>query len=138
MHTTPPPHLRRLRRRQFLKAAAAGVGGLAGVSAAASALAGEAPAKAQPSERLQVGCIGVGGRASALVRGFSSLKDVDIARVCDVDTRKLPGAAAEETLAKGEMLFEVLYLEQHTAFFRHSFSPVHIRGNGQYVEHLIE
>src|SRR5215213_1400545 len=64
-----------------------------------------------------------------------ALQDVQVDSVHGLDC---PTAAAEETLAKREMLFEVPHLEQHTAFFRHSFSPVRIRGSGQYVEHPTE
>jgi predicted dehydrogenase len=80
----------RYNRRQFLHCSAAS---LAAASAARSVLAQEAPAKAPPSERLRVGCVGVGGRAAALLHGFASLKDVEIVRICDVDSRRLGGAA---------------------------------------------
>lgn len=69
-------------RRDFLK-----------LSAAAAATLIQSPvAKAQPSERLQVGCIGVGGRAAALLQTFASHPACDVVAICDVDTRKLPAA----------------------------------------------
>ena len=76
-------------RRQFLHRGAAG---LAAAAAAQSVLAQDAPAKAAPSERLRVGCIGVAGRAASLLNGFASLKEVEVARVCDIDRRRLGGA----------------------------------------------
>jgi predicted dehydrogenase len=80
----------RYNRRQFLHESAAA---LAAASAARSLFAQETAAEAPPSERLRVGCIGVGGRAAALLHGFASLKDVEIVRICDVDSRRLGGAA---------------------------------------------
>src|SRR5688500_1934457 len=77
-------------RRQFLHCSGAGVAA-AGLSPAL--LAADAAAKAAPSERLRVGCIGVAGRAAALVHGFASLKDVEIVRLCDIDRGRLNGAA---------------------------------------------
>ena len=78
-----------LNRRQFLQHSAAG---LAAASAAGAAPAADAPAaKAPASERLQVGCVGVGGRAASLVHGFASLPDVDVVRVCDIDANRLAG-----------------------------------------------
>ena len=37
-----------------------------------------------------------------------------------------PSAAAQETLLERKIFFEIFHLEQHTAFFRHFISPVHI------------
>src|SRR5687767_2810111 len=80
-------------RRQFLQQSAAGLGaGLAAAAAGRAVLADDAPAKAPASERLQVGCIGVGGRAAALVHGFASLREVDVVRLCDIDSGRLAGA----------------------------------------------
>jgi predicted dehydrogenase len=70
-------------RREFLKASA--------ITSAAMALG--PVAKAAASERLQVGCVGVGGRAASLLRGFAEHKECDVAMICDVDTRKLPAAS---------------------------------------------
>src|SRR5262245_48395892 len=51
-------------------------------------------AKAAPSERLQVGCIGVAGRAGSLVHGFAALKECDVTRLCDIDAKRLSTAVA--------------------------------------------
>lgn len=77
-------------RRQFLQHSAVGA---AAATFASSALAQDAPRKAPASERLRVGCVGVGGRAAALVHGFASLKEVEVVRICDIDRRRLDGAA---------------------------------------------
>ena len=71
-----------MHRRQFMLAASATT------LVTRSALQGKDPA----SERIQVGCVGVGGRAGFLLRAFASQKDVDIVAVADIDSRRLPQA----------------------------------------------
>ena len=71
-----------MHRRQFMIAASATT------LVTRSALQGKDPA----SERIQVGCVGVGGRASFLLRAFASQKDVDIVALADIDSRRLPQA----------------------------------------------
>jgi predicted dehydrogenase len=71
-------------RRQFLSASAALAAPLF-VPASALGRGG----KAAPSERIQVGVIGTGGRGNSLIRGFLREKDVDVVAVCDVDDRHL-------------------------------------------------
>ena len=89
-------------RRHFLQQSAFTLAA-ATASASSAALASDEPAsKAPPSERLQVGLIGVGGRAAGLMHGFASLKEVDIVRICDVDHRKLPGAAGAVSQRTGK------------------------------------
>src|SRR5215208_6205015 len=78
-------------RRQFLHHSATGLAAAAGAPAL---LAADVPAKSAPSERLRIGCIGVAGRAAALVHGFASLKHVEVVRLCDIDRGRLEGAAA--------------------------------------------
>src|SRR5689334_16279119 len=80
-----------INRREFLQHSAIS---LAAVSTSATALAQEAPAKAAPSERIRMGCIGVAGRAAALLYGFASLKEVDVVRIADLDRKHLEGAVA--------------------------------------------
>jgi predicted dehydrogenase len=73
-----------LNRRAFVQSiAAAGVGG--------GLLRAEVE-KAPASERLQVACVGVEGRASFLLNTFANQPDVDLVAIADVDTRKLPKA----------------------------------------------
>ncbi len=86
-----------LRRRGFLGQSVAGVTTLA----ASSWLLGQ-EGRAPASERLRVGCIGVGGRASFLMKAFAAQKDVDLLIVCDVDTNKLPAAVAAVEAINGK------------------------------------
>lgn len=75
-----------LNRRGFLEQSAAGT---ISTLALGTAAFGQAVA---PSERLRVGCIGVGGRAGSLLKMFSAQKDVELRMICDVDTNRLPAA----------------------------------------------
>lgn len=77
-------------RRQFFHHSAVA---LAAASVTPAAFAADAPTKAAASERLRVGCIGVAGRAAALVHGFASLKEVEVARLYDIDRGRLDAAA---------------------------------------------
>ena len=86
-------------RREFMRNSGSG---LVALSASAVALAEAQAPKAVASERLRVGCIGVGGRAAALLRGFASLPECDVVSICDVDTRKLPAALETVTSITGK------------------------------------
>ncbi len=84
-------------RRSFLKKSTVGIGSFASaISLSRSLSAGQVP----PSERIRVGCVGVGGRAANLLSAFSSRNDVVIAAITDVDQRRIPGAVKtiEQTL----------------------------------------
>jgi predicted dehydrogenase len=77
-----------INRRRFLERSiqggfgvAAGVYGLQAASKAASA-----------SDKVVVGVMGVGGRGTFLTQLFASRPDVEIAYICDVDSRKFPHA----------------------------------------------
>lgn len=63
---------------------------------------GEPAAKAPASERVQVGCIGVGGRAAFLMQTFASLKEADVVAICDIDSRRLPAAVKAVTERQGK------------------------------------
>lgn len=76
-----------LHRRGFLGQS---VAGLSAIAASPWLLAQEG--KAPASERVQVGCIGVGGRAGFLLKAFAGQSNVDLVMICDVDTNKLPAA----------------------------------------------
>jgi hypothetical protein len=70
---------RALDRRQFLK----------GAAGAAVALPVIAPASvfgaAAPSNRITIGCIGVGGKGSGNMRSFHGNRESQVVAVCDVD-----------------------------------------------------
>ena len=75
-------------RRRFLKDAAVGVS-----ATTAATLVGQAQAaKSTASERILVGCIGVGGRAGFLLKAFAAHRNTDLVAVADIDSRRLPAA----------------------------------------------
>jgi len=71
-----------LNRRQFLKSAAFAAGALAIPTIVPSSALG-AGRKLSPGNRLTVGCIGVGGRGTMVMKGFLELPDVQVVAVCD-------------------------------------------------------
>ncbi|HZO54147.1 MAG TPA: Gfo/Idh/MocA family oxidoreductase, partial [Bryobacteraceae bacterium] len=85
--------MKALNRRQFLGSSFCG--------AAVLAVAGQT-SKAAASERLQVGCVGVAGRAGQLMQMFAGLKEVEVVALADVDSRKLPGAARSVEKIQGK------------------------------------
>jgi predicted dehydrogenase len=66
-----------LNRRRFLRTSAASVAALSALTAAGAA--------DKPNEKIRLAVLGVHGRGRALVHGFSSFADVDIAIICDPD-----------------------------------------------------
>jgi predicted dehydrogenase len=78
-----------INRRQFLKkATGATIGGLSiPYIIKASALGANGTAAA--SERITMGCIGVGSQGTSNMRGFLEKDDVRVVAVCDVDQRRL-------------------------------------------------
>ena len=75
-------------RRNFMQKSAGLVAG------AVTLAAGNARVKASPNERIQVGFVGAGGRAGALLQMFASERDVDLVAISDIDVRRLHGAAS--------------------------------------------
>ncbi len=85
------PEEKRIDRRQFLKGAAgvgAGIGMFHIVPASALGFGGR-PA---PSNRIVMGCIGLGGQGSGNMGAFLGNADAQIVAVCDVDKNHLAGA----------------------------------------------
>ena len=87
-----------MNRREFLESsgkAALGVGlGVAVADALATpTYAQEKPVP--PSEKILVGCIGMGGMGMGDMNGFMGQNDVEVVAVCDVDSNNLDRAAAE-------------------------------------------
>ncbi|QDT00715.1 Gfo/Idh/MocA family protein [Adhaeretor mobilis] len=87
------PLSRGVSRRSFVKQAALASGATA--LGAPFALADE-QGKVAPSERINLGFIGLGGMGSHHLQWFSQQPDVQIAAVCDVDASRV--AAAKESL----------------------------------------
>ncbi len=75
-----------LNRREFLNDATR----TSAASAAATALyLGAKPAAAKgANDKVTLGFLGVGGRASSLLRGFLQRDDIDVAWLCDPDSRR--------------------------------------------------
>lgn len=51
--------------------------------------------RGSPNEKLVVACIGVRGRAGTLMRGFAEMTGVEIATLCDIDSRLFKQAVAD-------------------------------------------
>jgi len=81
-----------LGRREFLKKAAGATVGVEGfayiVSSSALGKAGNVPS----SERITMGCIGVGRQGGSNMNSFLREKDCQIVAICDVDKNHLQGA----------------------------------------------
>ncbi len=76
----------RLTRRQFLKQTSRLALSLAAAPALVPASALGKSGKVAPSNRIVVGCIGVGRRGQDDLRGFLEQKDAQVVAVCDVKT----------------------------------------------------
>ncbi|MFM7806219.1 MAG: Gfo/Idh/MocA family protein [Verrucomicrobiota bacterium] len=76
-----------LNRRQFLHAAA-----IAGATAAAGCHAPRVSRRVSPSEKLNLGVVGVAGRGGENLAGVSSQ---NIVALCDIDSERLGAAAAK-------------------------------------------
>jgi len=75
-------------RRRFLKATLAAVAAPSIIPASALGADGSTP----PSERVAMGCIGVGGQGSGDMWAFLSDRRVQVVAVCDVDAQRRDGA----------------------------------------------
>jgi predicted dehydrogenase len=75
-------------RRKFIKAAGASLV----ASTTAPFIIRDARA-ASPSETVNVGVVGVGGRGSGLARGFAKIENTRLVAICDVDPQRLAKTA---------------------------------------------
>ncbi|MCK4887242.1 MAG: Gfo/Idh/MocA family oxidoreductase [Planctomycetes bacterium] len=73
----------KLKRRDFLRRSAAAVA-FPYIIGSSSLVRAEAT---NPSDKVTVGCIGVGGMGTGNLRGFLNTKDFQVVAVCDVDKR---------------------------------------------------
>ena len=72
-----------MHRREFLSASTKGIVGLS------AALAAAKPGKAaSPNNKIVIGTIGCGGRGQSLTKGFLKRDDVEIAYLCEVDSKR--------------------------------------------------
>lgn len=79
-------------RRAFLRRAAGAALGAAGLPYIVSSSAMGEAGNVSPSNRITLGCIGLGNQGSALMRSFLGIPDVQIVAVCDVHSTKRQGA----------------------------------------------
>ncbi|MHC4528964.1 MAG: twin-arginine translocation signal domain-containing protein, partial [Planctomycetota bacterium] len=77
----------RITRRQFLGRTAA-LSGLVALPWIVSSSARGSEGNVAPSERITIGCVGLGNQGSGLLRGFLGKPDVQIVAVCDVHATK--------------------------------------------------
>ena len=75
-----------MNRREFLKRTASTA---AAPLAAPQVLTSGAAGRAAASERITVGCIGVGNQGRAVMRNFLAERDAQVVAVCDVKSREL-------------------------------------------------
>ena len=73
-------------RRQFLKQAAVAAVGAAGLPLFIPARALGRDGNTPPSDRITIGCIGVGGMGTGNMNSFLGKRDAKIVAVCDVDS----------------------------------------------------
>jgi len=91
--SAPSPRLRSVcDRRQFLKGAAGTVAGAMGFPYIVSSSALVKAGSVAPSERITMGCIGVGWQGGSNMNSFLGEKDCQIVAVCDVDKNHLQSA----------------------------------------------
>jgi len=90
---TAETKMKRVDRRTFLRTTAGAVGVLAAAQAGLPAVAIGAAGRPSPSERITIGCIGVGGHGTNRnLAGFLGQKDAQVVAVCDVDRNHLTRA----------------------------------------------
>lgn len=82
------PKNSRLNRRSFLKRSATAIAAPVIIPGSALGLNG----RAAPSERITIGCIGVGGQGGSNMAAFLALPDTQVVAVCDVDCQRRDAA----------------------------------------------
>ncbi len=82
-----------IRRREFLKGVSLAAASAAALPTIIPSSALGADGSAPPSERIVMGCIGVGGQGTGNMRAFLGRKDVQVISVCDVDANHRRRAA---------------------------------------------
>jgi len=75
-----------LQRRDFMKSVVS-AGAVLGLPVIVPASALGADGNVAPSDRIQLGCIGVGSQGSGNMRSFLHYKDIQVVGVCDVDSK---------------------------------------------------
>jgi predicted dehydrogenase len=123
---------KKISRRQFLKRSALISGGAIGfptlIRSSALGLAGTVA----PSNRVVMGCIGVGGQGTGNMRAFMNQPEVQVVAVCDVDTNRRNQAqnivrefyAAKDNANQGELCAS--YLDYRELLARDDIDAVSI------------
>jgi len=86
-------NVKQIRRREFLKGVSVAVGGIAGLPSIVPSSALGGGGAVAPSERIVMGCIGVGGQGTGNMRAFLNRRDMRVISVCDVDAKHRSRAA---------------------------------------------
>jgi hypothetical protein len=76
--------MNKINRRKFLERTAAAVGGIIGFPYLVPSSVFGANGSTAPSNRIVMGCIGVGGKGTGDMRAFLQKAEVQIVAVCDV------------------------------------------------------
>jgi len=76
---------KQISRRQFIKRSAVTAAGMAGFPYFVRSSALGQASNVKPSNRITLGCIGMGGQGTGNMRGFLGKKEVQVVAVCDVD-----------------------------------------------------
>src|SRR5512135_3646252 len=84
--------MKTLNRRQFVKTSAT-IGALAAIGKIHAA---------SPNEKVVVGVMGIGGRGTAVAGMFAARKDVEIAYLCDADSRRFAPVSKAIEQAQGK------------------------------------
>ena len=77
-----------INRREFLKSASLAAGAVSIPAVVSSTVLGQS-GRAAPSNRIVMGCIGVGWQGGGNMNSFLNEKDVQVVAVCDVDKNHL-------------------------------------------------
>ena len=96
--------MRQLDRRQFLVR-----NSVAGASVAASISLAPTQSLAAANDRLRVAFIGVGGRGGSNLKTMAATGKIDVAAICDIDTRSVENAAQRFPNARKFQDFRKLY-----------------------------
>jgi len=86
-------NMKKICRRDFIKGVSVAAAGIAGLPAIIPSSARGAGGAVAPSERIVMGCIGVGGQGTGNMRAFLGRRDMQVISVCDVDANHRNRAA---------------------------------------------
>jgi len=88
-------NMKKICRREFIKGVSVAAAGIAGLPAIIPSSARGAGGAVPPSERIVMGCIGVGGQGTGNMHAFLGRRDMQVISVCDVDANHRNRAAGQ-------------------------------------------